>query len=288
MALLEQLQTELGSAYAIDRELAAAGCRGLPRRGARSDASRRQGPLVRSSPRVSRRSLQARDPARGAAAASAHRSAADRGRTSTACRSTPCRSSRASRCASGCERGPLPLREAMRHPARRRAALAYAHAHGIVHRDIKPENVLLSRRRGDGHRLRHREGAERVATQPRRRDAHADRHAIGTPAYMAPEQAAGDRRDHRADIYAFGASRTRCSRGTRRFTAGRSIRSSRRRLPNRRRLSQRCATACRPALHRWSTAASRKPWTTVHRAPPSCWLASTRWQHRQHRRRLRA
>jgi TolB-like protein/tetratricopeptide (TPR) repeat protein len=84
------------------------------------------------------------------------------------------------------------------------SALAYAHGRGIVHRDIKPENVLLS------------EGAAMVSDFGVAK-ALADAGesggatltslgvALGTPAYMAPEQGMADpRTDHRADIYAFG------------------------------------------------------------------------------------
>ncbi len=84
-------------------------------------------------------------------------------------------------------------------------ALAYAHRQGIVHRDIKPENVLLS----EGTAMVADFG---VARAIREATTMADGTAItqmgtqiGTPGYMAPEQAAGDPDvDFRADLYAFG------------------------------------------------------------------------------------
>lgn len=100
--------------------------------------------------------------------------------------------------------GELPIAEAMRTLREVASALAYAHGRGVVHRDIKPENVLLS------------EGAAMVSDFGVAK-ALADAGevsgatltslgvALGTPAYMAPEQGMADpRTDHRADIYAFG------------------------------------------------------------------------------------
>jgi eukaryotic-like serine/threonine-protein kinase len=86
-------------------------------------------------------------------------------------------------------------------------ALSHAHQHGIVHRDIKPENLLLSGR----HALVSDFGVARAMTaaaEPEMADAVGTllaSTALGTPAYMAPEQAiAGARVDHRVDLYAVG------------------------------------------------------------------------------------
>jgi len=103
--------------------------------------------------------------------------------------------------------GALPLADAVRLLRELADALTYAHARGVVHRDLKPENVLLS----GGHAVIADFGIAKalaVATQDGAASAAgltATGMSLGTPAYMAPEQAVGDRNtDHRADLYSLG------------------------------------------------------------------------------------
>lgn len=107
--------------------------------------------------------------------------------------------------------GPVPAQEAisiLRDVAR---ALAYAHTHGVVHRDIKPENILLSggaavvtdfgiAKAFDASRLQSRTNSGKTTSGITLAGA-----SLGTPAYMAPEQALADPQvDHRADLYSWG------------------------------------------------------------------------------------
>jgi len=116
----------------------------------------------------------------------------------------------------------LPLRERLRLFLRLCEPVAFAHAHGVIHRDLKPENVMVgpfgevlvmdwgvakltaeppegSRAPAQGGLAADRPGAPGQGT------AHGT--ILGTPAYMAPEQARGDleRVDERADVHALGA-----------------------------------------------------------------------------------
>jgi eukaryotic-like serine/threonine-protein kinase len=101
----------------------------------------------------------------------------------------------------------LPVPEAVRVLRQVAAALSYAHKHGVVHRDIKPDNVILS----DEFALVTDFGVAKALSASSDSAAMSGSSltglglAIGTPAYMAPEQAVADPNvDHRADIYSFG------------------------------------------------------------------------------------
>jgi tetratricopeptide (TPR) repeat protein len=96
---------------------------------------------------------------------------------------------------------PLPVAEAVRILRDVAGALAHAHARGVIHRDVKPANVLLS----DGHALVMDFGIAKAIGDAADSELTQPGYALGTPAYMAPEQAGAEPSvDHRADIYALG------------------------------------------------------------------------------------
>jgi serine/threonine-protein kinase len=120
--------------------------------------------------------------------------------------------------------GALPVDEAVRLLREVADALAYAHRRGVIHRDIKPENILLS----GGHALVTDFGiAKAVSDASQSSSLTATGLAMGTPAYMAPEQATADAGlDHRVDLYSFGVMAYECSPDTRRSAEAPRSRSS--------------------------------------------------------------
>jgi eukaryotic-like serine/threonine-protein kinase len=97
--------------------------------------------------------------------------------------------------------GRLPLDVALQLAREMAEALEYAHRHGVVHRDVKPENVLLQ----GGHALVADFGIALALEQAGGERLTRTGISVGTPQYMAPEQAAGDRPiDARTDVYALG------------------------------------------------------------------------------------
>jgi Tol biopolymer transport system component/tRNA A-37 threonylcarbamoyl transferase component Bud32 len=96
----------------------------------------------------------------------------------------------------------LPVADALRIASEVADALEYAHKRGVVHRDVKPENILLH----DGRPLVADFGIALAVQQAGGARMTQTGMSLGTPQYMAPEQAMGDKSvDHRADIYALGA-----------------------------------------------------------------------------------
>jgi serine/threonine-protein kinase len=99
------------------------------------------------------------------------------------------------------DKGPFSTQRAIDVAIDMAEALAIAHENGVVHRDLKPENVLLPRTPGNSLVKIVDFGIARILDAPR---ITTTRHIMGTPQYIAPEQARGERVDWRADIYALG------------------------------------------------------------------------------------
>jgi predicted Ser/Thr protein kinase len=97
------------------------------------------------------------------------------------------------------DRGPMPVKDVDRILKQIASALDYAHRQGIYHRDIKPGNILLDK---EGNALLADFGIAKLANDSRNLTGTG---IVGTPAYMAPEQARGNKEiDNRVDIYALG------------------------------------------------------------------------------------
>ena len=95
----------------------------------------------------------------------------------------------------------LPLEDALQIAREVADALSYAHSHGVIHRDIKPENILLE----SGHAVVADFGIARAVSVAGGERLTETGLAVGTPAYMSPEQAAGDSDlDGRSDLYSLG------------------------------------------------------------------------------------
>ncbi len=110
-------------------------------------------------------------------------------------------------------RGPVALRLALNIIAQAAEGLAYAHERGVVHRDIKPGNIMIVRGR-------HAKIMDFGIARMRASDVKTQTGAIlGSPKYMSPEQVAGKRVDHRADIFSLGVVLYELTAGTAPFAA---------------------------------------------------------------------
>jgi TolB-like protein/tRNA A-37 threonylcarbamoyl transferase component Bud32 len=96
--------------------------------------------------------------------------------------------------------GPLPVADVERVAAEVADALGHAHRHGVVHRDIKPENILLH----EGHALIADFGIGKALSAVEAEAFTMTGAAVGTPAYLSPEQAAGEAVDGRSDLFSLG------------------------------------------------------------------------------------
>ena len=118
------------------------------------------------------------------------------------------------------QRGELPIGQVIRTLREVASALAFAHGEGIVHRDIKPDNVLLS---GGSAMVTDFGVAKALSVSTGDGDPNALTSlgiALGTPSYIAPEQATADPgMDHRADLYSLGAMGYEMLTGRPPFTA---------------------------------------------------------------------
>ena len=112
------------------------------------------------------------------------------------------------------DNGPVPIAQVERYLREVSAALDYAHRQGIVHRDIKPDNILIN---AEGYTLLADFGIAKLAGGESKLTATGG--MVGTPAYMAPEQARGGTIGPAADIYSLGVVTYEMLTGRQPFTA---------------------------------------------------------------------
>ncbi len=128
---------------------------------------------------------------------------------------------------------PLPTDKALRLAAQIAEALAEAHAKGIVHRDIKPANIFITK---NDHakvldfglaKLDPRGGSDeespQLSSDPTQADLTSPGSAVGTVAYMAPEQALGEEVDARTDLFSMGACLYEMLTGRQAFTGSGTV-----------------------------------------------------------------
>jgi TolB-like protein/tRNA A-37 threonylcarbamoyl transferase component Bud32 len=145
----------------------------------------------------------------------------------------------------------LPLDDALRIAREAADALSYAHAHGLVHRDIKPENILLE----SGHAVVADFGIARAVAAAAGEKLTATGIAVGTPAYMSPEQAAGSKDvDGRSDLYALGCVLYEMLAGVPPFAGPTAESLAHQHLS----VEPRPVTALRPAVPGWVAAAVQR------------------------------
>src|SRR5437660_1255737 len=155
--------------------------------------------------------------------------------------------------------GELPVNHAIRMLREIASALAYAHQHGIVHRDLKPDNVLLS---GGSAMVTDFGVAKALSASTNAEHAGLTSLgvALGTPAYMSPEQASADPSvDHRADIYSLGVLAYELLTGQRRRRW--SLSSSSRAGSSQRELAARPNCAASPCSRRTSAQTRHTPFS---------------------------